>query len=111
MIVNAEKDKAARLSSKNDNRITPIGKFIRANLYWWTPQLINVLSKYVIGWAQTERPVIAEQYCKNGQSLHCYSEVKAGLTGYAQISGKYNTTPMDKLRLDLMYIMDHSLVH
>ncbi|MGL6294110.1 sugar transferase [Eubacterium aggregans] len=111
MIVNAEKDGVARLSSKNDNRITPIGKFIRATRIDELPQLINVLSgnMSLVG-PRPERPVIAEQYCKKWPEFALRLQVKAGLTGYAQIFGKYNTTPMDKLRLDLMYIADHSLV-
>ena len=51
-----------------------------------------------------ERPEIAEEYYKDLPEFSLRLQAKAGLTGYAQIYGKYNTTPYDKLKMDLMYI-------
>lgn len=110
MIVDAEKDGVARLASKNDNRITPIGKFIRAVRLDELPQLLNILKgdMSIVG-PRPERPEIAEEYEKTMPEFAYRLKVKAGLTGYAQILGKYNTTPRDKLLLDMMYIEKYSL--
>lgn len=110
MIVDAEKDGVARLASKNDNRITPIGKFIRAVRLDELPQLLNILKgdMSIVG-PRPERPEIAEEYMKTMPEFKYRLKVKAGLTGYAQILGKYNTTPRDKLLLDMMYIEKYSL--
>ena len=110
MIVDAEKDGVARLASKNDNRITPIGKFIRAVRLDELPQLLNILKgdMSIVG-PRPERPEIAEEYMKDMPEFAYRLKVKAGLTGYAQILGKYNTTPRDKLLLDMMYIEKYSL--
>ena len=110
MIVDAEKDGVARLASKNDNRITPIGKFIRAVRLDELPQLLNILKgdMSIVG-PRPERPEIAKEYEKTMPEFAYRLKVKAGLTGYAQILGKYNTTPRDKLLLDMMYIEKYSL--
>lgn len=110
MVEDAEKDGVARLSSKNDDRITPVGKFIRATRLDELPQLFNIFKgdMTLVG-PRPERPEIAKKYCKTMPEFALRLQVKAGLTGYAQIFGKYNTTPKDKLKLDLMYIADNSL--
>ena len=110
MIVDAEKDGVARLASKNDDRITPIGKFIRKVRLDELPQLFNILlgDMSIVG-PRPERPEIAEEYMKTMPEFEYRLKVKAGLTGYAQVLGKYNTTPKDKLLLDLMYIEKYSL--
>ena len=110
MRVDAEKDGVARLASKNDSRITPIGKFIRAVRIDELPQLFNILrgDMSFIG-PRPERPQIIEQYMEEMPEFALRMKVKAGLAGYAQVYGKYNTTPYDKLKLDLTYIENYSL--
>lgn len=111
MIVNAEKDGVARLASNNDNRITPIGRFIRKIRFDELPQLFNILigDMSFVG-PRPERPEIAKQYAEDMPEFNFRLKVKAGLTGYAQVLGKYNTTPYDKLKLDLMYIENYSVL-
>ena len=98
MKVDSETD-GARLAAKDDDRITKIGKVLRATHLDELPQVFNILmgQMSVVG-PRPERPEIAAQY-----------EVKAGLTGYAQVYGKYNTTPYDKLKLDLYYIQHYKV--
>ena len=110
MIVDAEKN-GARLASQNDSRITPIGKVIRATRIDELPQLINILKgdMTIVG-PRPERPEIEEQYLEELPEFTMRLKVKAGLTGYAQVFGKYNTTPEDKLKLDLLYINQRSLL-
>jgi exopolysaccharide biosynthesis polyprenyl glycosylphosphotransferase len=110
MLVDAEKDGVARLASKNDSRITPIGKFIRACRIDELPQLFNILSGDMsfIG-PRPERPEIIDQYLREMPEFAFRMKVKAGLAGYAQVYGKYNTTPYDKLKLDLTYIENYSI--
>lgn len=110
MRVDAEKDGVARLASKDDDRITPVGRFIRACRIDEIPQLINIFKgdMSIVG-PRPERPEIAEKYKNEGIPYDLRLKVKAGLTGYAQIIGKYNTTAADKLKLDLMYIERYSL--
>lgn len=110
MRTDAEKDGVARLATKNDDRITPIGKFIRKVRIDELPQLINILrgDMSFIG-PRPERPEIIKQYMEVMPEFAYRMKVKAGLAGYAQVYGKYNTTPYDKLKLDLTYIENYSL--
>lgn len=110
MIVDAEKN-GARLAAQNDNRITPIGKVIRATRVDELPQLINILKgdMTLVG-PRPERPEIEDVYLKEIPEFGMRLKVKAGLTGYAQVFGKYNTSPEDKLKLDLLYINQRSLL-
>ncbi len=110
MVVDAEKG-GARLASRNDNRITPVGKFIRMTRIDELPQLINIIKgdMSVVG-PRPERPEIEAKYLKELPEFELRLKVKAGLTGYAQVFGKYNTTPYDKLRLDLLYINEQSVL-
>lgn len=112
MRVDAEKDGVARLSSgDHDDRITPVGKVIRACRIDELPQLLNILKgELSIVGPRPERPEIAAQYCEEMPEFSLRLQAKAGLTGYAQIYGKYNTTPYDKLVMDLMYIAHPSIV-
>lgn len=110
MRVDAEKDGVARLASKNDSRITPVGRFIRATRIDELPQLFNILKGDMsfIG-PRPERPEIIGQYLEEMPEFAFRMKVKAGLAGYAQVYGKYNTTPYDKLKLDLTYIEQYSV--
>lgn len=110
MVENAEMDGVPRLATKNDSRITPVGKIIRKLRLDELPQLFNVLAgdMSIVG-PRPERPEIASQYIEIMPEFEFRTKVKAGLTGYAQIMGKYNTIPYDKLKLDMMYIQEFSL--
>ena len=112
MRVDAEKDGVARLSTGDkDNRVTAVGKIIRKVRIDELPQLINIIKgdMSIVG-PRPERPEIAEQYEKELPEFALRLQAKAGLTGYAQVYGKYNTTPYDKLQMDLMYIAKPSFV-
>ncbi len=104
MITDAEKDGKARLASVNDDRITPIGHFIRATRIDELPQFFNIFKgeMSVVG-PRPERPEIIAEYVKEVPEFAFRTHVKAGLTGYAQVYGKYNTTSYDKLKLDMIY--------
>ncbi len=110
MRVDAEKDGVARLAQKKDNRITPVGAFIRKLRIDELPQLFNVIKGDMsfVG-PRPERPEIIEEYKEELPEFAYRMKVKAGLTGFAQIYGKYNTVPYDKLKLDLYYIEHYSL--
>ena len=109
MIHDAEKDGKARLASENDDRILPVGKFLRATRMDELPQLINILKgeMSLVG-PRPERPELAAEIEEELPEFAYRLKVKAGLTGYAQIYGKYNTTSYDKLKLDLTYIRNYS---
>ena len=110
MRIDAEKDGVARLASKNDSRITPVGRFIRKTRIDELPQLFNILNGDMafIG-PRPERPEIIKQYQEDMPEFTFRTKVKSGLAGYAQVYGKYNTTPYDKLKLDLFYIENYSV--
>lgn len=112
MRVDAEKDGVARLSTgDNDDRITPVGRVIRKVRLDELPQMFNILKgeMSIVG-PRPERPEIAAEYEKEMPEFRLRLQCKAGLTGYAQVYGKYNTTPYDKLMMDLMYISSPGIV-
>lgn len=108
MSVDSE-EKGARLAAQGDSRVTPVGNIIRNIHFDELPQLINILKgeMSIVG-PRPERRVIADQYMEEIPEFDMRLKVKAGLTGYAQVFGKYNTTPYDKLKLDLTYINNYS---
>ena len=110
MRVDAEKDGVARLASEHDDRITPVGRVIRACRIDELPQFFNILvgNMSIVG-PRPERPEIAKQYETEMPAFSLRLQVKAGLTGFAQVYGKYNTTPYDKLQMDLMYVNKMSI--
>ena len=111
MVVDAEKDGSPVPSVEDDKRITPIGKILRATRFDELPQLFDILigNMSLVG-PRPERIEHVEQYTKEIPEFQYRLKVKGGLTGYAQLYGKYNTTPYDKLQLDLMYIQNYSLL-
>lgn len=112
MRIDAEKDGVARLSTGDqDDRITRVGHVIRKIRVDELPQLLDILvgNLSVVG-PRPERPEIAAQYEEELPEFALRLQVKAGLTGYAQVYGKYNTTPYDKLQMDLMYIANPSFL-
>lgn len=112
MRVDAEADGVARLSTgDNDDRITPVGKVIRKLRLDELPQLLNIVqgSMSIVG-PRPERPSIAAQYEETLPEFRLRLQAKAGLTGYAQVYGKYNSTPKEKLQMDMIYISNPSLL-
>ena len=110
MVQNAEKDGKARLAAENDDRITPVGRFIRATRLDELPQLFNIFmgDMSIVG-PRPERPQLIREYQSTIPEFAYRTHVKAGLTGYAQVYGRYNTTSYDKLKLDIIYVQRQSL--
>ncbi len=111
MIVDAEKDGRPRPAGEKDDRITKVGSFIRATRIDELPQLINILKgdMSIVG-PRPERWEHVEMYTEQITEFVFRSKMKGGLTGYAQVYGKYNTTALDKLKLDLLYITNYSFL-
>jgi len=111
MIMDAEKDGKPRPCVAGDDRITKVGKIIRATRFDELPQIFNVLSgKMSLVGPRPERIEHVELFTKEIPEFSYRLRVKAGLTGYAQIYGKYNTSAHDKLLLDLLYIEQQSFL-
>ena len=111
MIVDAEKFGEVIPATDRDPRITKVGNVIRATRIDELPQILNILKgeMSIVG-PRPERVEHVEKYSKDIPEFAYRLKVKGGLTGYAQIYGKYNTSAYDKLRLDLMYIEEYSLL-
>ena len=109
MIVDAEKD-GPQPAVDNDSRITPVGKIIRALRVDELPQILNILKgdMSIVG-PRPERIEHVEKYSEEIPEFVCRYKVKGGLTGYAQVYGKYNTSAYNKLKMDLIYIQNYSL--
>lgn len=111
MIVDAEKDGVSIPATDKDPRITPVGDIIRKLRIDELPQLINILKgeMSLVG-PRPERIEHVKLYSESIPEFTYRLKVKGGLTGYAQVYGKYNTTAYDKLKMDLMYIQNYSLL-
>ena len=111
MIVDAEADGVSRPAGANDERITRVGKVIRATRIDELPQLLNIVKgdMSLVG-PRPERIEHVDKYCEKVPEFAYRLKVKGGLTGYAQVYGKYNTSAYDKLKLDLIYIENYSLL-
>jgi exopolysaccharide biosynthesis polyprenyl glycosylphosphotransferase len=110
MIEGAENLTGPVLAEKNDHRITRVGRFIRLTRIDELPQLYNVLrgDMSIVG-PRPEREFFIQKFAKELKSYHYRNTVKPGITGYAQIMGKYTTDVQDKLMYDLYYIRNYSL--
>jgi lipopolysaccharide/colanic/teichoic acid biosynthesis glycosyltransferase len=108
MIVDAEKN-GVQPSTDRDPRITKVGEIIRKTRFDEVPQFINILKGDMsfVG-PRPERVEHVDMYMQMIPQFRYRLAVKGGLTGYAQVFGKYNTTAEDKLMLDLMYIENQS---
>lgn len=111
MIVDAEKSTGPIWSFEEDKRITPIGKILRNTKLDELPQLFNVLKgdMSIVG-PRPERSYFIKEFCKSIPEFKYRLNVKAGITGFAQVLGKYTTNPENKLRYDLIYINNYSLL-
>lgn len=110
MIVDAEKKCGAVKAGEKDPRVLPVGRFLRATRMDELPQLLNILKGDMsfVG-PRPERPELARIITRNIPEFEYRLKVKAGLTGYAQVHGRYCTTSYDKLKLDLTYIRNYSI--
>lgn len=111
MIVDAEKDGKPHPASKNDDRITRVGRAIRKTRCDELPQLINILKgdMSIIG-PRPERVEHVEKYTQEIPEFRLREKMRGGLSGYAQVYGKYTTSALDKLKMDLIYINNYSLL-
>ena len=111
MVVDAEKETGPVKAGERDPRVLPVGRFLRATRMDELPQLINILKgdMSMVG-PRPERPELARIITKNIPEFEYRLKVKAGLTGYAQVYGRYCTTSYDKLKLDLTYIRNYSII-
>lgn len=110
MVLDAEKETGPVTASENDSRITPIGRFLRASKIDELPQLLNVLKgeMSIVG-PRPERPELISRYAQDCPEFQYRTLVKAGITGLAQVYGKYDTAPLDKVKYDLYYIRNYSI--
>ncbi|MCC8081980.1 MAG: exopolysaccharide biosynthesis polyprenyl glycosylphosphotransferase [Lachnospiraceae bacterium] len=110
MVVDADKIEGAVLATEDDPRITKTGRVIRAIRFDELPQILNIL-KGDMSWVgpRPEQVGYTEEFIKEMPEYAFRTKVIGGLTGYAQIYEKYNSSPYDKARLDLMYIENYSL--
>lgn len=111
MYMNAEAETGPVIAGQHDPRVTRTGRFLRRTKLDELPQFINVLKgdMSVVG-PRSERPFFVDRFSRDIQGYTQRFNVKAGITGYAQIVGNYETSPEDKLRFDLIYIRSYSLL-
>ena len=110
MVQDAEKN-GAQFATEDDPRITKVGKVLRATRLDELPQLYNILLGHmsIVG-PRPERPVFADYFSKTVKNYDMRFCVKAGLTGYAHVYGKYNTRMSDRILMDIIYIVNYSIL-
>lgn len=110
MVADAERESGPVLACENDARITRVGRFLRATRFDEIPQLLNVLKgdMSIVG-PRPERPFFVNQLVKQTPEYVYRMNVKSGITGLAQIAGRYSTSPENKLKYDLLYTKSYSL--
>lgn len=110
MVKDAEKRSGAVLATENDPRITPVGRLLRKTAFDEIPQLLNIF-KGDMSWVgpRPERPEFVRQFCQEIPGYDLRHSVTPGLTGVAQVYGRYYTEAADKLKYDLYYIQKQSL--
>jgi len=111
MSATAEKESGPVLASANDTRITPVGKYLRSLRIDELPQLINVLKgdMSLVG-PRPERPFFVDQFNEENEYYYLRHNIRAGITGNAQVYGKYASDYNSKLNFDLLYIKKYSLI-
>lgn len=111
MSATAEKDTGPVLASANDSRVTPLGRYLRSLRIDELPQLFNVIKgdMSLVG-PRPERPHFVELFEKENHHYYLRHNVRAGITGYAQVNGKYATDFNSKLNFDLLYIKEYSII-
>lgn len=111
MTTDAEKSSGPVLAQAEDPRVTRVGKYLRSLRIDELPQLFNVLKgdMSIIG-PRPERPFFVKQFNEQNPYYYLRHNVRAGITGYAQVYGKYSTDFNSKLKFDLLYIKNYSLI-
>ena len=109
MVEDAEQDSGPVLASEDDPRITRVGRFLRATRFDEVPQLLNVLKgdMSIVG-PRPERPFFVDELVKDTPEYAFRMNVKSGITGLAQIAGRYSTSAENKLKYDLLYTKSYS---
>jgi exopolysaccharide biosynthesis polyprenyl glycosylphosphotransferase len=109
MVENAEQESGPTMSAENDPRITRVGRFLRATRFDEVPQLFNVLKgdMSLVG-PRPERPFFVSKLVKKTPEYAFRMNVKSGITGLAQIAGRYSTRAENKLKYDLLYTKSYS---
>lgn len=109
MVVDAEKETGPVFAQVHDPRVTAVGKLLRATRLDELPQIFNVLlgEMSLVG-PRPERPNFVSEFAAESPLYDLRHQVKPGITGLAQVMGRYATTAQDKLRYDLLYITDYS---
>ncbi|HFJ9335771.1 exopolysaccharide biosynthesis polyprenyl glycosylphosphotransferase [Bacillus cereus] len=110
MVVDAEKG-GPQWATKDDNRITKFGHFIRKTRIDELPQLLNILrgDMGIIG-PRPERPIFTEKFSEEIPNFRDRLVIRPGLTGWAQVNGGYDITPREKFELDMYYIKNMSVL-